>query len=133
MLTYMGLYPNFDTFTPVWIVEPVFSLVTGHASLLYYLLYELHYVAYSFCLSENRFSVNPLVRRLSSSSSSLLSLSLYFFFRSPVGCTKTTGFLFSLGTLMRAWLLLRAVKMYISCVNHLPSALSTRSPFAIAK
>lgn len=49
------------TFTPVWIVKPVFSLVTGHAGLLYYSYTQLYSVACSSHPSENRFSVVPFL------------------------------------------------------------------------
>jgi len=106
------------TFTPVWIVEPVLSLVTGHASLLYYSCTLHTRTPYASWLLENRFSVDPaLTYHFSFSTSPLLSLLLSFSLDRwpPASYTKTTGFLLSRRRFaMRSWFLSRAVKMHVS-------------------
>lgn len=102
-------------------MEPVLSLVTGHASLLYYSC-TLHIrTPYASWLLENRFSVDPaLTYHFSFSTSPLLSLLLSFSLDRwpPASYTKTTGFLFSRRRFaMRSWFLSRAVKMHVSCIN----------------
>jgi len=105
------------TFTPVWIVKPVLSLVTGYASLLYYSYIQLRRFLASWKTGSPLILLSHII-----SPFLLYSFSPSFFFfqvQPPADYTKTTGFLLSRWRLaMRLlWFLSRAVKMHVSCIN----------------